>query len=51
MLALVVSVLLIYDEKMCFYSERVSLQGLMSSEHLLSVSGSAGGEDVALVLC
>lgn len=50
MLALVVSVLLIYDEKMCFYSERVSLQGLMSSE-VLSVSGSGGGEDVALVLC
>lgn len=46
-----VSVLLIYDEKMCFYSKRISLQGLISSENLLSVSSSRGGEDVALVLC
>lgn len=46
-----VSVLLIYDEKMWFYSKRIFLQGLMSSEYLLSVSGSGDGEDVALVLC
>lgn len=35
---------------MYFYSKRISVQGVMSSEYLLSVSGSGGGEDKSSVL-
>lgn len=35
---------------MHFYSKRISVQGVMSSEYLLSVSGSGGGEDKSSVL-